>query len=200
MAKVDQIHPDVKKNYNCNQCGYSSTKLSYLKTHMWVHSGENRLFVHNSTTLAIKLVGLESTCESDPEKSLIVTNSANIPPQGNIFSKSTCSLVQGREALCLQSVQLLLQAAKRTEISHAFPHWWETLCLQEMRILMQAVPWFQNWQSWLFLENLKSWRWMSVSYLDSIRNSCNAFNPSLIQNHVGTFGWHFSSLDFHLCY
>ena len=21
MAKVDQIHPDVKKNYNCNQCG-----------------------------------------------------------------------------------------------------------------------------------------------------------------------------------
>ena len=96
MAKVDQIQPDAKKNYNCNQCGYSSTKLSYLKTHMWVHSGENRLFVHNATSLAIKLVGLESTCESNPEKSLIVTNSANIPPQGNIFSKSTCSLVQGK--------------------------------------------------------------------------------------------------------
>ena len=39
MAKVGHIQPDAKKNYNCNQCGYSSTKLSYLKTHMWVHSG-----------------------------------------------------------------------------------------------------------------------------------------------------------------
>ena len=27
--------------------------------------------------------------------------------------------------------------------------------------------------------------WQSKSYLDSICNPCNAFNPSLIQNHAG---------------
>ena len=36
LARVDQIQPDVKKNYNCNQCDYSSTTLSNLKTHMLV--------------------------------------------------------------------------------------------------------------------------------------------------------------------
>ena len=61
MAEVNQIQCDAKKNYSCNQYGYSSTKLSNLKTHMPVHSGE-KPFVHNAMfTLAIKLAGIEST-------------------------------------------------------------------------------------------------------------------------------------------
>ena len=96
MAEVNQIQCDAKKNYNYNQCGYSSTKLSNLKTHMRVHRERNRLFVHSATTLAIKLAGLKSTCESTLEKVLIVANSANIPPQGHIFSKGKCSLIQGK--------------------------------------------------------------------------------------------------------
>ena len=40
MAKVNQIHPDAKKNYNCNQCGYSCNKHSMLKRHILVHSGK----------------------------------------------------------------------------------------------------------------------------------------------------------------
>ena len=52
----------------------------------------NRLLVHSATTLAIKRAGLKSTLE----ESLIVANSANIPPQGHIFSKGTWSLIQGK--------------------------------------------------------------------------------------------------------
>ena len=52
----------------------------------------NRLLVHSATTLAIKRAGLKSTLE----ESLIVANSANIPPQGHIFSKGTCKLLQGK--------------------------------------------------------------------------------------------------------
>ena len=48
----------------------------------------NRLLVHS----AIKRAGLKSTLE----ESLIVANSANIPPQGHIFSKGTCKLLQGK--------------------------------------------------------------------------------------------------------
>ena len=40
MAKFDQIHPNVKKTYKCNQCGFSSNAPSMLKKHMRVHSGE----------------------------------------------------------------------------------------------------------------------------------------------------------------
>ena len=69
MAEVNQIQCDAKKNYNYNQCGYSSTKLSNLKTHMRVHRERNRLFVHSATTLAIKLAGLKFTCKSTLEKS-----------------------------------------------------------------------------------------------------------------------------------
>ena len=40
MAKVDQIHPDAKKNHTCNQSGYSTKITSSLKTHMRIHSRE----------------------------------------------------------------------------------------------------------------------------------------------------------------
>ena len=63
MAKVHQIHSDVKKNHKCNQCGYSFNRPSKLKTHMWFAAERSLLFVHSETILAIKLVPLESICE-----------------------------------------------------------------------------------------------------------------------------------------
>ena len=44
-----------------------------------VHSGKKPFFVHSATTLALKLVPLESICEPTQGKSLIVENSASIP-------------------------------------------------------------------------------------------------------------------------
>ena len=46
MAKFDQIHPNVKKTYKCNQCGFSSNAPSMLKNHMRVHSGEEPGICH----------------------------------------------------------------------------------------------------------------------------------------------------------
>ena len=72
MVKVDQIQPGAKKNYNCNQCGYSVPNFPIWKLTCELTAERNPLFVHSATTLAIKLAGLESTCESTLEKSLII--------------------------------------------------------------------------------------------------------------------------------
>ena len=122
MAEVNQIQPDAQKNYNCYQCGYSSTKLSNLKTLMPVHSGEKPL-VHNATTLAIKLAGLEFTCESTLEKGLIVANIGN--PQGHIFSKGICSLIQG-ESLFIAPIVPLPSHRGVTSKEHMSTHSVET--------------------------------------------------------------------------
>ena len=65
-----------------------------------------RLFVHSEHTLAIKLAGLESTCESTLEESLIITNSANIPPH---FLKRHILTHSWKKALSLHPLYLFLQ-------------------------------------------------------------------------------------------
>ena len=38
--KINKLHNDTKKSYNCDQCGFSCNAPSKLKIHMRVHSGE----------------------------------------------------------------------------------------------------------------------------------------------------------------
>ena len=66
----------------------------------------NCLFVHSATTNAIELAGLESTCESTLEESLIITNSANIPPH---FLKRHILTHSWKKALSLHPLYLFLQ-------------------------------------------------------------------------------------------
>ena len=78
---------------------------------IWKHTHEftverNCLFVHSATTNAIKLTGLESTCESTLEESLIIANSANIPPH---FLKRHILTHSWKKALSLHPLYLFLQ-------------------------------------------------------------------------------------------
>ena len=66
----------------------------------------NCLFVHSATTNAIELAGLESTCESTLEESLIIANSANIPPH---FLKRHILTHSWKKALSLHPLYLFLQ-------------------------------------------------------------------------------------------
>ena len=49
-----------------------------------------------------------------------------------------------RKALCMQTLQLHLQAFKQSEDSHFFAHWQRALCLQEVQLLLQTVRSFEE--------------------------------------------------------
>ena len=70
----------------------------------------NRMLVHSATTLAIKRAGLKST--------LIVANSANIPPQGHIFSKGTCTLIQWKSPFIAPIVPLQRGFTSKSTCQH----------------------------------------------------------------------------------
>ena len=50
MVKVDQIQPGAKKNYNCNQCGYSVPNFPIWKLTCELIAERNPLFIHSATT------------------------------------------------------------------------------------------------------------------------------------------------------
>ena len=66
-----------------------------------VHSGKKPFLWHSATTLAIRLLPLESICEPTQGKSLIAP-SASIPAQRQVISRSTCSLSGEKPFSCNQ--------------------------------------------------------------------------------------------------
>ena len=60
MAKVHQIHRDVKKITNANSVSILSTDFPSWKPTWWFTAERSLLFVYSATTLAMKLVPLES--------------------------------------------------------------------------------------------------------------------------------------------
>ena len=84
-----------------------STRSNLMQRKITIAIAErNCLFVHSATTNAIKLAGLESTCESTLEESLIIANSANIPPH---FLKRHILTHSWKKALSLHPLYLFLQ-------------------------------------------------------------------------------------------
>ena len=103
MANDLQIHPDVKKNYKCKQYGYYFNRPSTLKTHMMVHSGKKPIVCAQCNYSCNKAGAIESICEPTQGKSLIGANSASIPVQLQVISRSTCSLRGKKHSVTLSS-------------------------------------------------------------------------------------------------
>ena len=94
MAKFDQIHPNVKKTYKCNQCGFSSNAPSMLKNHMRVHSGEKPFVCSQCNYSCTEAGSLKVHMRIHSGDKLY---SATIPTQQQVTSRGTFSLTQGKQ-------------------------------------------------------------------------------------------------------
>ena len=65
-----------KKQHSCNQCSYSSKKISHLKTHLLAHSGEKPFKCNQCNYSCTKASHLKTNKKHTREKNLSIVPNA----------------------------------------------------------------------------------------------------------------------------
>ena len=125
-----------EKHFICDQCNYSCNEAGYLKIHMLIHSGEKPFSCNQCTSSFKKSANLKRHISTHSGEKQFLCDQCN-----HSYNRA-CNLK--RKALCMQTLQLHLQAFKQSEDSHVFAHWQRALCLQEVQLLLQTVWSFEE--------------------------------------------------------